>query len=336
MAGLLRRAHLSATAEDNFWHGSTPPNAEKVCEGVFVVPRFMQDCLGIDPATVFAELQSLKVHSPEQPISFRPNVPEMIPGQHHALHYRGHALRRMKVWLQTSVAKGCFRYGYTGWQWLIAMATKNLRTLKSVHATVVAINAGLLTCFHNHAVGTLYRDGSDNIGAHDDKMKDIDPNSWIIVIKVGVARPFEFYDADTKEVVWSQVLEAGTAVFMNAAGNAKVKHGVPEFPGAGPSGSIVTRCITTVVPWKTVEKKAAAAEEARIRRAARKAERAILRAAQLEESRAERARLRAEEEARRAAEKAEKKQQAAKKAKRQASAPAVVERKRKFLAAALL
>ena len=60
-------------------------------------------------------------------------------------------------------------------------------------------------------------------------------------------------------------LPAGTAVFVRAKAsggrvdaNSLVQHGVPALPRAvGVSGSIVSRNITTVVPWDKVKKEIA-------------------------------------------------------------------------------
>ena len=49
--------------------------------------------------------------------------PLMVMGDHPALHYRGNALKRHKIWLQTDYAQGMRKYGYTGWQHAIATAT---------------------------------------------------------------------------------------------------------------------------------------------------------------------------------------------------------------------
>ena len=51
---------------------------------------------------------------------------------------------------------------------------------------------------------------------------------------------------------WEDELPAGAAVFMSADANSKFTHGVPLMPGAGASGSIVGRLITTKVPWAKV------------------------------------------------------------------------------------
>ena len=64
-----------------------------------------------------------------------------------------------------------------------------------------------------------------------------------------------------KEVFFSEVLSAGTAVIVGRDANDRVKHGVPTMmkqegqEGHHVSGSIVGRCISTVIPWEEVGKK---------------------------------------------------------------------------------
>ena len=95
-------------------------------------------------------------------------------------------------------------------------------------------------------------------------MKDIEVSSWILVLKLGQPRPFAFYQsAEEEKPFWQRTLSAGTAVFMNARGNSLVRHGVPRCDTVGASGSIVSRCITTMVPWAEVSAAAAKTVAAR-------------------------------------------------------------------------
>ena len=98
-------------------------------------------------------------------------------------------------------------------------------------------------------------------------MTDIEPSSWIVVVKLGAPRPFALYQsAEEKKPFWEKTLQPGTAVFMNSTGNALVRHGVPVCDGVGPSGSIVSRCITSIVPWDEVQKNAQKVIEKRSRK----------------------------------------------------------------------
>ena len=236
-------------AHERFWHDGRPLDTEEVAQGIYICPRFMQEELNLDPAKIFEDLCALPRHPSDKPIELDPTNPCLIEGDHAALRYRGHAIRRHKIWAQENVDRGCIRYGYTGWQWNIALATKDVKSVPFIRQVRDAMWPGLEHP-HNQWIATLYKDGNDSIGFHHDKVRDIDESSWIVVLKLGAPRRFEFKDATG--VVWSRVLEAGTAVWMNGEGNELLQHGVPPEPGVGPSGSIVGRCITTLVPWMRV------------------------------------------------------------------------------------
>jgi hypothetical protein len=105
--------------------------------------------------------------------------------------------------------------------------------------------------------------------------KDFVDETWFLDVKLGVARPFEFADAETGEILFNQVLEAGTGVWVRATGvnaaNVRVTHGVPVLAGpCGPSGSLVFRCINTVMSYATMRRKVARAAAAKARAAAAK------------------------------------------------------------------
>ena len=233
------------------------PHAKVGQDGVFVVPDFMQKVLGVDPAAVWEALHGLPVWDSEKPLEYDPHAPCIVPGSHSALNYRGHAIKRHKFWGQTDLDAGLRKYRYTGWQWKIALATKAIETVPLFGEVLQKLNEGL-TQKANHVIATVYNDGDDNIDWHDDKMENINDSSWIVVLKLGASRKFEFGTFDkSPETVWSETLAAGTAVFMNARGNSLVKHRVPvDSSCSGASGSLVLRCIDTVVPWEHVFKEA--------------------------------------------------------------------------------
>ena len=168
----------------------------------------------------------------------------------------GHKLRRHKLWAQSDVESGYRKYGYPGWQWRIALAQKDVRSVPWLAPVADSLNEGL-EVKHNHWIATIYKDGEDAIPQHSDNMKNISPDTWIVVLRLGFARRWLI----TVEglAVWDKELPAGAAVFMSAAANSKFKHCVPPMPGAGASGSIVGRQITTKLPWKVVRKRAACA-----------------------------------------------------------------------------
>lgn len=282
----VTRGSYSATSSIPFcWKNQPFPQSDDVehltlpdgrtLEDTCVWRNFMQTELGIDPADIWKELLQLPDWPDSEPIPFRADGsdPHWIRGSHRALNYRGNAINRHKIWCQADYSEGLRRYNYTGWQWRISCATHDVQYVDPVRKIAAALNEGLRLA-HNHWIVTKYENGSDNIGFHADKTTDFEPNSYFIVLKFGASRPFEFRMKSGKgsppqEPFYSAVLPAGTAIFCRAKSedgldaNSIIEHGVP--PVATPcelSGSIVSRCISTVVPWEQVTAQIAQSNQA--------------------------------------------------------------------------
>ena len=152
------------------WEGPLD-GAEHVAEGVMIVPGFL-DKLGIDHARVFRSMLAVPRLGAGECIVHQPDVPLVIPGAHSALKNRGRPIRRRKLWAQTRIEEGCRRYGYPGWQYAIAQATKSLATFPFLEEVATKVNSGLQTP-HNHWIVPIYDDGRDQIGLHSDRLRDI-------------------------------------------------------------------------------------------------------------------------------------------------------------------
>jgi hypothetical protein len=254
--------------------------------GAAVVPGALQRWSGsaFDPAAVFERLSG----TPKQPVRDEIAVSEtgleplLVTGDHPSLHYRGNALKRHKIWAQADYAGGLRKYGYTGWQHAVSAATRDVQAYPDLQAMMAWLNAnfcgwlaqcglpavrGAAAAF-NHVIFTRYEDEKDFIGMHADKEVDFVPGSYFVVFKLGAARDFAF--AHSGEVFWQQTLEAGTAIIVktgNGSPNQSCKHGVPvsQVP-VGPSGSVVFRCIQTVVPWDIVKRNMGRAKEQKKKR----------------------------------------------------------------------
>ena len=223
----------------------------KVCDGIWVIPDFAQSVLGVDPSGVFSSLrESIPVRYDGDEIV--PNTEQWVDGSHPSLKYRGHALKRAKIWYQKRAPGDPYRvYSYTGWQHSILPATSPVE--KSILMQPVAsrydewaVSIGAMPA--NHYIVTAYNDGGDSIGYHSDKMRSLEPQSMITVVKIGdCARPFQIRplpssDKKSPAPFFSRPLEPGTAVVMTLAANATSQHGVPTVDGLrAASGSIVFR-----------------------------------------------------------------------------------------------
>lgn len=221
----------------------------QVFPGVTVVPNFAQTRLDIDPAAIYTELQANYPIRGEGDTIMR-NTIQWVDGDNAALHYRGNALRRCKMWFQRGATStvGYLRYSYTGWQWRVLPATVDVGTCPELAPIADKYDAWCDANGHlraNHYIVTAYEDGRHSIGWHSDKPKSIDPNSVITVVKLGAhGRPFALRRVGETKPFFNEVLAPGTAVVMTMAANLATQHSVPEVADAGPSGSIVFRTIT--------------------------------------------------------------------------------------------
>jgi hypothetical protein len=222
-----------------------------------VVPNFCQDVLGIDPSALWEVFTTMELHDVDAELTLDDGWnTKLLPGAHPALNYRGKPVARTKFWLQSDFDKGMKKYGYTGWQWRTALAQRRIESVPVIDEVNKTMNRLLPERLHNnHAIGTMYVDGDDYIGQHSDKVKDFAKHSGFIVIKLGAARRFQFGTKEGK-IFYDERLTPGTAVIVGHDANVNTVHSVPKDSlCTSPSGSIVFRCIDTVIPWSTVHSK---------------------------------------------------------------------------------
>ncbi len=236
-----------------------------------------------NPSDVFGELSATPKHAIDEDIMISDTglEPILVTGDHPSLHYRGHALKRHKIWEQTSYAEGLLKYGYTGWQHSVAAATRDVAAFPvlkdmmhwlNAHFSDILKDLELPPCeaVFNHAIFTRYEDQHDFIGMHADKEIDFVPGSYFVIFKLGEARDFAFSANDS--VFWQRKLPTGTAIIVKiGTANQMMKHGVPTMQTpCGPSGSIVFRCIETIVPWPTVRENIERSKREKVKRKERK------------------------------------------------------------------
>ena len=235
-----------------------------VLDDAVIWPGFCEDELDLDPNEVWRQMLALPTWPSDKPIPFRERGDDAhwIRGEHRALRYRGSAVKRSKIWCQSDYASGLRKYRYTGWQHAIGLATHAVESVPAVQRVAERLNQGLVRsghARHNHWIATQYEDKNENIGFHSDKDQDFAANSFFVVLKFGAPRPFAFRLPDEQKPFLTRTLSAGTAVFVrckapNAANNL-IEHGVPAVnTPVGMSGSIVSRCIETLVPWDRVQR----------------------------------------------------------------------------------
>jgi hypothetical protein len=170
----------------------TLPNGV-VLHDTAIIPGFAER-MGIDVEKLWSDVNVLPNHTTDDTIQITEgNDPKWVTGQHPSLNYRGNAIKRDKIWLQTDYDQGLRRYGYTGWQWSVSGATKRVESIPIIKELFDQINDKLeMKKQLNAFIITRYNSGQDNIGFHSDKTKDFAKESCFFVIKLGQSRPFEF------------------------------------------------------------------------------------------------------------------------------------------------
>jgi alkylated DNA repair dioxygenase AlkB len=205
--------------------------------------------------------------------------PLHVSGDHPNLLYRGNPLKRSKQWFQTVVC-GMLIYLYTGFQYGVAQAQRHVSVVPVVERVFDSLNT-LFDLNMNHGIFTLYRDGCDSIGTHQDKLKTIgaEANDFIIVLKLGrFRRPFALSKPKPAgggvfpSPFFEQQIDPGSLVVMSPYDNEfSVAHSVPETT-CGQTSSLVIRNITQWMSDIEFQKKLVACRRCKDTRAKKKAE----------------------------------------------------------------
>ena len=233
--------------------------AQEVFPDVFLVPDMLQQ-MGFNADRVFGLLQSIPLQDVDKPIVKDFYVPILIPGTHAALHFRGQPLPRAKGFFQVAPEAGLRRYGYPGWQYRIAHAMKDIKSVVQFDEILEKLNfiKGPETEDNppdfNSLIATLYESGADYIGAHSDRPGDLFPEGWIGVIRLGAPRNFRVFNKTSSKTF---CIPAGGALFMSFEANARYKHELPPMTDVEASGSLVFRAVKTCMKWANVDKQAA-------------------------------------------------------------------------------
>ena len=224
------------------------------------IPRFVQDCLGLDPQACFDTLvANTQWNDRTWDIS----------------RYRGHELARTKAYyVQPRAEDGALpRYGFPGFQYAQMATYHPLDTFPALHELVGHITH---SCTYNsepvhvnHAILTHYVDESDNIGWHNDKVQDLVPNAPIISLSFGASRSFSLGrpKKGKPEETEQSTLEAGDLFILGPRTNTELRHAVlPTANPCGPRISLVLRDIATHVTPATAQAKANKTEEQRAKK----------------------------------------------------------------------
>jgi alkylated DNA repair dioxygenase AlkB len=268
--------------------------AQPVFEDSFFVPGFVKRALKLDPQTVFDMIQ---IGAPWTNVD-DPNF-----------MYRGNELRRKKAFLN-SVDGGKIdrivdmhappsllaRYSYPGFQHASMEHYRPFQRVPVIHTMALELQKKLVVSnkkknskvSFNHVIATCYRDEEDNIGYHNDKVKDIKPNTPIVSLSFGETREFHFGRPDPndkKKTIFERafVLQSGDMFILGPITNQLHRHAIVPVSqervlqrkqkalNVGPRISLVLRDIATIISLETARKKAKVTERERTNRALKKA-----------------------------------------------------------------
>ena len=232
----------------------------------------------------FSELRKLPSYKDDEDINMVLNSKGKLSGKkaawvrgsHPALHYRGNALKRHKVWFQQN-NKGFYAYKYTGWQKRVLNATFHVSS-KRFPMTSACIERMKHDSWSNHWIATVYEDGRDYIGLHSDKTKTWVKGSSFHVVKWGCPRIFlvklkDNPDPDKCTVLFRKILPEGTSIVVDSETNENTRHGVPvDETCKEASGSIVGRDIETFHTFSETLKMVAQAKRDALKRKRKKEE----------------------------------------------------------------
>ena len=169
----------------------------------------------------------------------------------------------MPLFLQGGTAK----YGFPGFQWAAMLRYK--RSDDPAYNFVTSLKDQLQTSLRQtnqdapprftQAIATMYENGTDGIGWHADKVRDIEEGSTIFDISLGGERTFSIGRANGKGPptdVENVLMRHGSAILLSTQTNRDFKHAVLPVPGSAPAPrvSLVLRDIGTVISDKNVRK----------------------------------------------------------------------------------
>ena len=241
----------------------------KVLSDCFYVENFLQKNMKIDSEKMMDDLNSLPVWSVKKEGDKYSGEGNWILPEYPFMGYRGLKLNRFKCFFWNG-DKGIPKYYYTGFQKASMFAYQKAETCPIINDIMSLFTKNLVwkdkTFNFNQTIVTKYRNWKDNIGAHQDKPKDIAENSPIFIItlcKPGNERVMVL--SKGKEVIWKKKLANGSLLvlgdkangtYKGGKGQEEVKHEIlkGEDEKIGERISLVVRDIRTFIKPEKIYK----------------------------------------------------------------------------------
>lgn len=212
--------------------------------GIVYLPSYCEQA-GLDPDVLWASALAA----------------QYIPRDDQDALYRGHPLRRSKLYVCDTCAGFWPVYGFPGFQYgAVVNHYQRLHDVQWMQPLFSAVRKTVVEGARitaNQAIVTLYENGADQIDWHSDKMASIADPSIIFDVSLGGERTLSLRSKDGE---WADEIRMkhGSAVAFTTEFNKAAEHAVLAEPGAGPRASIVFRDIATVKTDEECRRKAKA------------------------------------------------------------------------------
>lgn len=168
--------------------------------------------------------------------------------------YRGRSLARSKFFFVDSLDQIPI-YSYPGFQYRSVL--EEYRTIAS-QPQIAGLQEILRQQFQhttNHVIGTVYRDGKDNIGWHTDKVATIDETIPIYIFSFLQPRPLAFKHQLT-EAITEVPMKPGSLFVLGHQTNREYLHSIqPTKQPVSTRLSVIFRRIKNILPRTVVAKK---------------------------------------------------------------------------------
>ena len=206
------------------------------------------------------------------------------------MKYRNNELARSKAFLVKDV-ENLAKYGYPGFTYPSMEYYRACRMSGDVAPVALLVHVLEGHCQYkyaggewtspviNHVIGTEYESGTDNIGFHSDKVKDLEPGAPTFILSVGGERELHFVDAASGHFLKSFVMKSGSLFILGPQTNVATKHALVAVEDevlldktrvVEPRISVIGRHIRTVVSRAELERRVAKSKrDAEARRAAK-------------------------------------------------------------------